>query len=88
MTRSQIFVHIEKPVNYTLFDVQWIPSSARLISMGSQPRGTGIWQVYQMSKGELKLMEEVSFLLCTCRDINKGNFIRVFTLSRTWINSI
>jgi len=61
MTRSQILAHIEKPVNYTLFDVQWIPSSARLIAMGSHPRGTGIWQVYQMSKGELKLLEEVSF---------------------------
>jgi len=60
MTRSQILAHIEKPVNYTLFDVQWIPSSARLIAMGSHPRGTGIWQVYQMSKGELKLLEEIN----------------------------
>jgi len=60
MSGHNILVHIEKPVSYTLFDVQWIPSSARLIAMGSHARGTGVWQVYEMSKGELHLIEEVS----------------------------
>ena len=79
MTRSQILAHIEKPVNYTLFDVQWIPSSARLIAMGSHPRGTGIWQVYQMSKGELKLLEEVSFF-CLVEKFWTKNIFNLFSL--------
>ena len=46
-------------MNFTLFGVKWIPSSARLVVFGSHPRGTGVWQIYSLSNGQLTLITEV-----------------------------
>ncbi|KAK4005161.1 dynein axonemal assembly factor 10 [Daphnia magna] len=59
MTNSRILVLNEKPVNFTLFCVRWIPSSARLVVLGSHPRGTGVWQIYNLCKGVPELITEV-----------------------------
>ena len=59
MDKPQIITHIEKSLNYTVFDVKWLPSSAKVVVMGSHPRDTGALQVYEVSKGELKLVKEV-----------------------------
>ena len=59
MTNPRILVLNEKPVNFTLFGVKWIPSSARLVVFGSHPRGTGVWQIYSLSNGQLTLITEV-----------------------------
>ena len=61
MSSAQILVHIEKPVNYTLFEVKWIPFSSQIVTLGSHPRGTGVMQIYDMSKGQLNLLKEVCF---------------------------
>ena len=61
MTKPRILVVNEKSVNFTLFCVKWIPCSARLVVLGSHPRGTGVWQIYALSNGELQLMSEVHF---------------------------
>lgn len=63
MTKPRILVVTEKLVNFTLFSVKWVPSSSRLVVLGSHPRGTGVWQVYNMSKGELVLLNEVIWLI-------------------------
>lgn len=62
MSNPRILVLTAKSVNFTLFGVRWIPSSSRLVAFGSHPKGTGAWQVYNMSKGELTLLDEVSHL--------------------------
>lgn len=59
LEKPQIITHIEKNVNYTVFDVKWLPSSAKVVALGSCPRDTGALQVYEISKGELKLVKEV-----------------------------
>lgn len=60
--KPQIIAHIEKSLNYTVFDVKWMPSSAKLVVLGSHPRDTGALQVYELSGGELKLVVEVSYI--------------------------
>ena len=59
LEKPQIITHIEKSLNYTVFDVKWVPCSAKVVVLGSHPRDTGAFQVYEISKGELKLILEV-----------------------------
>lgn len=59
LQKPQIITHIEKSLNYTVFDVKWIPSSAKVVVLGSHPRDTGALQVYEVSKGELKMVTQV-----------------------------
>ena len=60
--KPQIIVHIHKSLDYTVYDTKWIPSSAKFAVLGSRPRGTGALQIYEISKGELKLVKEVSYI--------------------------
>lgn len=59
LSKPQIICHIEKSVNYSLFDAKWIPSSAKFVVLGSRPRGSGVIQIYEISNGELKLIKDV-----------------------------
>nr|CAB3267737.1 WD repeat-containing protein 92-like [Phallusia mammillata] len=58
MEKPQIITHIEKSMNFTLYDCKWIPRSAKFVSIGSHPRGTGALQVYEISHRELTLVKE------------------------------
>lgn len=60
LEKPQIIIHLEKQLNYTVYDTKWIPCSAKFVALGSHPRNTGALQVYELSKGELKLVSEVS----------------------------
>ncbi|XP_043911889.1 dynein axonemal assembly factor 10 [Protopterus annectens] len=59
MDKPQIIVHIQKGLNYTLFDCKWIPCSARFVCMGNFARGTGVMQVYEVQHGELQMVKEI-----------------------------
>lgn len=61
MEKPQIIAHIQKSVNYTLFDCRWIPSSAKFVTLGNWARGTGAIQVYEICQGDVKVVKEVSF---------------------------
>lgn len=58
--KPQIIVHIQKGLNYTVFDCKWVPCSAKFVTMGNFARGTGVIQVYEIQRGDLKLLREVS----------------------------
>lgn len=60
MEKPQIISHVQKPVNYTLFDTKWIPCSAKFIVLGNHARGTGAFQVYEVQHGDVKLVHDVS----------------------------
>ena len=68
MDKPQIIAHVQKQMNYTLFDSKWIPCSAKFVVLGNHPRGTGALQVYEVSHGDIKLIKEVD------------KFIDVFTV--------
>ncbi|XP_074657007.1 dynein axonemal assembly factor 10-like [Tubulanus polymorphus] len=58
MDKPQILIHIEKSMNYTLFDAKWIPCSAKFVVLGNYARGTGALQVYQVAHGGIELVHE------------------------------
>ncbi|CAG2213674.1 WD repeat-containing protein 92 [Mytilus edulis] len=59
MEKPQIISHVQKPVNYTLFDTKWIPCSAKFIVLGNHARGTGAFQVYEVQHGDVKLVHDI-----------------------------
>ncbi|KAL3873985.1 hypothetical protein ACJMK2_037059 [Sinanodonta woodiana] len=58
MDKPQIIAHVQKSLNYTLFDAKWIPCSAKFVVLGNYARGTGAVQIYEVSHGDLKLLSE------------------------------
>ncbi len=58
--KPKIIEHVVKSLDYTLFDARWIPCSARFVVLGNYARGTGALQIYEVSKGDVKLVKNVS----------------------------
>ena len=56
----QIIEHLSKSLNLTPYDVKWIPCSSRFVMLGENARATGALHVYELSKGEMKLVKQVS----------------------------
>uniref|UniRef100_A0A182NJA8 WD repeat-containing protein 92 n=1 Tax=Anopheles dirus TaxID=7168 RepID=A0A182NJA8_9DIPT len=59
MDSVQMISHIEKSLNYSVYDVKWIPCTAKFVVIGSKPKGTGTIQIYQLNRGTLDLVKEV-----------------------------
>jgi len=59
MDKPQIIGHIQKSLNFTLYDCKWVPCSAKFVVLGSNPRGTGALQTYEIDKNDIKLIKEV-----------------------------
>lgn len=57
--KPQIITHIQKGLNYTVFDCKWVPCSAKFVTMGNFARGTGVIQLYEIQHGDVKLLREV-----------------------------
>jgi len=55
----QIIEHLHQSLNLTPFDTKWIPGTAKFCLIGQLPRATGILQVYQLNKTELKKTFEI-----------------------------
>lgn len=54
MNKTQIIEHISQPVDYSIFDVKWVPSTAKFLSIGSNPNGTGVLQVLEMNENKVE----------------------------------
>lgn len=59
LDKPQIVEHASKSINFTVFDIKWVPSSAKIAVLGSYPRGTGAFHIYELCKGELNIILEV-----------------------------
>uniref|UniRef100_A0A673C1D7 Dynein axonemal assembly factor 10 n=2 Tax=Sphaeramia orbicularis TaxID=375764 RepID=A0A673C1D7_9TELE len=59
LAKPQIITHIQKSLNYTVFDSKWIPCSAKFVCLGNFARGTGVMQIYEVQHGEAQLVKEV-----------------------------
>lgn len=59
MDKPQVISHIEKPVNYSVFDVKWIPCSAKFVVLGSKPNGTGVIEIYELNEEKVELVKEI-----------------------------
>ncbi|XP_053236441.1 dynein axonemal assembly factor 10 [Podarcis raffonei] len=59
LEKPQIIAHAQQSLNYTAFECKWVPSSARLVCLGSFPRGSGVVQLYELQGGRLQLLREI-----------------------------
>jgi len=59
MNKPQIICHVEKSLNYTLFDCKWIPKTAKFVVVGSQPRGTGVIEVFEIASTDIKSIDRI-----------------------------
>ena len=54
----QIQTQISKSLNYTPFDIRWLPYSTKVVVVGQTPSSKGIIQIYHLIKGKLDLESE------------------------------
>lgn len=59
MDKVQMLAHIEKSLNYQIFDVKWIPYSAKFIVIGTKTNGKGIIQFYELDSPNIELINEI-----------------------------
>lgn len=69
MEKVQTLAHIEQNLNHSIFDVKWIPHSAKFVTCGSKTNGNGIIQIYEIDSPKLTLCKEIvrpkSFKCCS-----------------------
>lgn len=53
MDKPYVLCHIEKSMDFTIFDSKWLPCSAKCIILGNRPNGKGILKVFEMNSGQL-----------------------------------
>jgi len=70
MDKPQIILHAQKALNFTLFDSKWIPSSAKFVVIGNQPKGSGTIQIYEVSHGDVDLVKQVGL---NWKSVNRMN---------------
>lgn len=56
--KPQIISHIQKSLNYTVFDCKWMPCSAKFVTMGNLA-GHQRHSAAEIQQGDLKLLQEV-----------------------------
>lgn len=58
MDKPYILCHIEKAVDFTIFDTKWLPCSAKLIVLGNKPNGNGVLKLFELNGAKLDLVRE------------------------------
>lgn len=58
LSKSQIIIHREKPVNYQLKDCQWIHNSAKFIAVGGKPNLKGVINIYSLDESDIQTIQE------------------------------
>lgn len=59
MTGPEIHKYIQHRIDYTAFDVKWMPQSAKFLAFGVGPDGQGTVQVYELDGNSLSKVEEL-----------------------------
>ena len=54
----QLIEHVHRSLTYTVYETMWVPRSARIVSLGTTARGSGMMQVLQLNKGRLEVVAE------------------------------
>lgn len=49
----------EKSVNFSVFDVKWIPCSAKMVALGSSTKAKGVIQIYELNSGKLEMVKQL-----------------------------
>jgi len=55
----QMIEHINSSLDFTPHDTKWVPASARFICCGVSTSGTGVLNVYELSRGKLTTPQKI-----------------------------
>lgn len=58
--KPQIICHLEKNLDYSIYDVKWIPASAKFVVMGGKSNGAGLIEIYSFSTNGIEKQGEIS----------------------------
>lgn len=58
MDKPFILCHIEKALDFTIFDTKWLPCSAKCVAVGNQSNGQGTLKLFELNNGSLSLLGE------------------------------
>eukprot|EP00002_Diphylleia_rotans_P032015 TRINITY_DN6683_c0_g2_i2.p1 TRINITY_DN6683_c0_g2~~TRINITY_DN6683_c0_g2_i2.p1 ORF type:complete len:359 (+),score=65.62 TRINITY_DN6683_c0_g2_i2:73-1149(+) len=58
-TKPQIIEYINHTCNYTVLDTMFIPCSAKIVVLGTYPRGTGVMHIMELNEGKLQTVQEI-----------------------------
>lgn len=59
MDKTFVVGHIEKLVDFTIFDTKWIPGTAKVIALGNKTSGNGVLKMFEMNSGKLDEVHEI-----------------------------
>ena len=60
----QFVEHVSSGLNYSPFDVNWIPNTAKILVSGETARATGVLGIYELEQGKLTKVHEVNESVC------------------------
>lgn len=58
LQKPQIICYKDKPLNYTIHDVKWIPCSAKFVAIGGKSNGAGIVEIYSLTSEGIEKIDE------------------------------
>lgn len=61
MDKPYVLCHIEKAVDFTIFDTRWLPCSAKCVVLGNKPNGKGVLRIFEMNAGHLDVVKEYEY---------------------------
>lgn len=61
MDKPYFLCHIEKSLDFTIFDTKWIPCSAKFVAMGCTPNAKGALRLFEMNGGQLDLVKSYEY---------------------------
>lgn len=53
LDKPQIITHAAKALNFTAYDVKWIPGTAKFALVGQTPRATALIQIHSLENGAI-----------------------------------
>lgn len=59
MDKPYFLCHIEKSVDFTIFDTKWLPCSAKCVALGRKSNGNGVLNLFELNNGELDKVREL-----------------------------
>lgn len=61
MDKPYVLCHIEKLVDFTIFDTKWLPCSAKCIALGNKSNGKGVLRIFEMNAGQLEMVRDFEY---------------------------
>lgn len=55
-----MFTHIARPENFTIFDVKWIPGTAKFVAIGGKPNAIGSIKVFELNNDRVEVVREIN----------------------------